>query len=309
MKACVTGCAGFIGSHLAERLLEMGFKVTGIDCFSDYYPRRIKEINISRALNYSNFKIIKRDITDMSAFPEVDYIFHLAAQPGVRASWSKFFKIYVKNNIESTQKLLEFYKNKKILKFVYASSSSVYGDTETPMREDSTPRPISPYGVTKLAAENLCNSYQKNYRIPAISLRYFTVYGPRQRPDMAVYRFIENILRGKEIIVYGDGNHKRDLIFVSDVIEATIVAAQSDLIGEVFNVGSGCNTSINELISIIGKINDKGTNVRYFESQKGDVKETLADISKIKELMDWRPKIDVAEGLRRQIEWMKSMYQ
>ena len=217
MKTFVTGCGGFIGSHLVDRLLELGYEVTGIDCFTDYYSREIKEANISNALKHNNFKLIEEDILDMDKFPEVDYIFHLAAQAGVRASWGKSFEIYTRNNIEATQKLLEFYKDREIKKFVYASSSSVYGDAELPMREDSLLKPVSPYGVTKLAGENLCYLYWKNYQVPTVSLRYFTVYGPRQRPDMAIHKFVKAISNNEEITVFGDGSQTRDFTFVVKV--------------------------------------------------------------------------------------------
>ena len=235
MKVLVTGCAGFIGSHLVDKLLEQGYEVIGMDCFTDYYPREIKEKNISNALKNKNFKLIGGDILNMDKFPEVNYVFHLAAQAGVRVSWGKNFEIYTRNNIEATQKLLEFYKDRKIKKFVYASSSSVYGDAELPMKEDSLLKPVSPYGVTKLAGENLCYLYWKNYNVPTVSLRYFTVYGSRQRPDMAIHKFVNAILEENKITVFGDGTQTRDFTYVDDAVEATILAAGNDLVGEVFN--------------------------------------------------------------------------
>jgi nucleoside-diphosphate-sugar epimerase len=183
MKALLTGCAGFIGSHLTDTLLHLDYEVIGIDCFTDYYPRAIKEENMAGALEYKDFEFIEEDILERDLFPSVDYLFHLAAQAGVRASWSSSFTAYTRNDIEATQKLLEFYKSRKIKKFVFASSSSVYGDTELPMKESGLLKPVSPYGVTKLAGENLCYLYWKTYKLPTVSLRYFTVYGPRQRPD------------------------------------------------------------------------------------------------------------------------------
>jgi len=284
MKVLVTGGAGFIGSHLIDRLLELGYEVIGIDCFTDYYSREVKEKNIANALNHRNFELIEEDILEMDKFPEVDYVFHEAAQAGVRASWGKSFEIYTRNNIEATQKLLEFYKDKEIKKFVYASSSSVYGDAELPMRENSLLKPVSPYGVTKLAAENLCYLYWKNYGLPVISLRYFTVYGPRQRPDMAIYKFVKSILESVEIVVYGDGTQTRDFTFIDDVIEATLLAANADdnLNGKVFNVGSGSRISVNELIKRIEDITEKKAKIKYIGKQKGDVKDTWADVSAAK---------------------------
>jgi UDP-glucose 4-epimerase len=305
-KILITGCAGFIGSHLVNKLLEQGYEeVIGIDCFSDYYPKKIKEANISDARNHKNFKCIEEDLLEMDEYPAVDYVFHLAAQAGVRASWGKSFEIYTRNTIEATQKLLEFYKAKKIKKFVYASSSSVYGDAELPMREDSLLKPVSPYGVTKLAGENLCYLYWKNYNVPTVSLRFFTVYGPRQRPDMAIHKFVKAILNIEEISVFGDGMQTRDFTFVDDAVEATILAAENDLVGEVFNVGGGSRISVIDLIKAIEDITGKIAKIRYIEKQKGDVRDTLAEITKTIKLLKWTPKISIDEGLRRQIKWME----
>ena len=308
MKAIVTGCAGFIGSHLVDKLLEQGYEVIGIDCFTDYYSKEIKEANLSNALNHKNFEFIEEDILEMNDFPEVDYVFHEAAQAGVRASWGKSFEIYTRNNIDATQRLLEFYKGKEIKKFVYASSSSVYGDAEVPMREDSLLKPVSPYGVTKLAGENLCYLYWKNYRVPTVSLRYFTVYGPRQRPDMAIHKFVRAILRGDEINVFGDGTQTRDFTYVDDAVEANILAANNDVVGEVFNVGGGSRISVNELIGMMENIIGKKAKVKYIEKQKGDVRDTWADVSKAKEKLRWKPKANIEEGLKKYINWKNKNY-
>lgn len=305
MRALVTGCAGFIGSHLAERLLQEGFKVTGIDCFTDFYPREIKEKNIAKTLTHESFDLIDKDILQIDEFPEVDYIFNQAAQPGVRGSWGKDFEVYIRDNVLATQKLLEFYKCKKIRKLVFASSSSVYGETELPMKENSTLRPLSPYGVTKLAAENLCYLYYRNHHVPVMSLRYFTVYGPRQRPDMAINRFVRAVLNGEEITVYGDGEQTRDFTYVSDVIEANLLAASNDLVGEVFNVGGGSRISVKELIKKIEKITGKKAKLEYIEKQRGDVKDTLADTSKVREVLHWKPRVRIEEGLERYISWFQ----
>jgi UDP-glucose 4-epimerase len=303
MKTLVTGCAGFIGSHLADKLLEQGYEVIGIDCFTDYYPRAIKEANISNALKNNNFKLIEENILNMEKFPDVDYVFHLAAQAGVRASWGKSFELYTRNNIEATQKLLEFYKDREIQKFVYASSSSVYGDAELPMKEDSLLKPVSPYGVTKLAGENLCYLYWKNYNVSTVSLRYFTVYGPRQRPDMATHKFVKAIFKAEEITVFGDGTQTRDFTFVDDAVEATMLAANNDVVGEVFNVGGGTRISVNELIEEIEKLIGKKAKTKYIEKQEGDVRNTLADVTKAREILNWNPKIDIYYGLKEYIRW------
>jgi len=308
MTEClVTGGAGFIGSHLVERLLEDGYKVIGIDCFTDYYPKGIKEANIANALNHKNFGFVEGDLLKINEYPDVDYVFHEAAQAGVRASWGKSFEVYTKNNIEATQKLLEFYKNKKIRKFVFASSSSVYGDAELPMKENSLLKPVSPYGVTKLAAENLCYLYWKNYGIPIVSLRYFTVYGPRQRPDMAFYKFINAILNDEKITIYGDGNQTRDFTFISDVIDANILAIKSNIVGKVFNIGGGSRISVNEVIKILEEILGKEAEVKYIEKQKGDVEHTYSSIEKAKNMLGYNPKIDIRTGLERMIEYYASV--
>lgn len=302
MKALVTGCAGFIGSHLVDKLLEQGYEVIGIDCFTDYYSREIKEANISTALKNNNFKLIEGDILNMDKFPEEDYVFHEAAQAGVRASWGKSFEIYTRNNVEATQKLLEFYKDLNIKKFVYASSSSVYGDAELPMKEDSLLKPVSPYGVTKLAGENLCYLYWKNYGVPTVSLRYFTVYGPRQRPDMAIHKFVRAILEENEIAVFGDGTQTRDFTFVDDAVEANILAAESNIVGETFNIGGGSRISVNDLIKIMEDITEKKANTKYIEKQKGDVRDTLADVSKAEAKLNWNPRLNINKGLRKYVE-------
>jgi len=305
MKALVTGCAGFIGSHVVDKLLELGYKVIGIDCITDYYPRAIKEENIAFALEHKDFEFIEEDILEIDQFPSVDYIFHLAAQAGVRASWGSSFEIYTVNNIEATQKLLEFYKSRKIKKFVYASSSSVYGDAELPMKEDSLLKPVSPYGVTKLAGENLCYLYWKNYNLPTVSLRYFTVYGPRQRLDMAIHKFVRAILDGEEIVVYGDGEQTRDFTYVDDAVEANILAANNDLAGETFNIGGGCRISVNELIKLMEDVLGKKANIKNIEKQKGDVRDTWADVSKAEKELGWKPKVKIEEGFRKFVDWWK----
>ncbi len=306
MKVLVTGCAGFIGSHLTERLLRDGFDVIGIDCFTDYYLREYKDKNIKNALEDERFTLVEQDIASMGVFPDVDYVFHQAAQAGVRKSWGGDFEIYTRDNILATQRLLEYYKDCEIKKFVYASSSSVYGDCELPMKETRMLKPVSPYGVTKLAAENLCYLYYTNYGMPTASLRYFTVYGPRQRPDMAIHLFVRAILDGEEITVYGDGEQTRDFTFVGDVVEANMLAAMSSSQGEVFNVGGGTRISVNELLEIMEKVTGRQAVVKYIEKQKGDVKDTLADAAKIGKL-GWKPRVGIEEGVRRFVGWYEEL--
>jgi UDP-glucose 4-epimerase len=308
MKCLVTGVAGFIGSHLAERLIKEGHQVVGIDCFTDYYPREIKERNIEKLRSSEGFTFIEANLLDVN-LPEMlrglDYIFHQAAQAGVRASWGTNFEVYTLNNVLTTQKLLEAAKEAPIKLFVYASSSSVYGDAETfPTPETANPKPISPYGVTKLAGEHLCYLYWKNFGMPFISLRYFTVYGPRQRPDMAFHRFIKAMLKGKEIIVYGDGKQTRDFTYIDDAVEANLLAMRSEAIGEVFNIGGGSRITINEAIRLLEGIMGKRARVRYVERQKGDVRHTAADITKARKILGYEPKVRIEEGLRREVEWL-----
>ena len=305
MKVLVTGCAGFIGSHLAERLLREGYDVIGIDCFTDYYSRAIKEGNMATALGHKNFKLVEENLLSIDDYPEVDYVFHEAAQAGVRKSWGKDFEIYTRNNIEATQRLLEFYKDSNIKKFVYASSSSVYGDAELPMKEDSLLKPVSPYGVTKLAGENLCYLYYKNYGVPTIALRYFTVYGPRQRPDMAIHKFVRAIFDDDTITAFGDGTQTRDFTFVDDAVEANLLAAKNDLVGDAFNIGGGSRISVNKLIKKVEKIIGNKAKVEYMEKQKGDVRDTWADVDKAEKMLHWVPKVNISSGLKRFIECYK----
>ena len=305
MRALVTGCAGFIGSSLVDRLLRDGYEVIGIDRFSDYYARDLKERNLSSAMEYPRFALLEEDILDMDDFPPVDYVFHLAAQAGVRASWGKSFEVYTRDNILATQRLLEFYKSRKIRKFVYSSSSSVYGDVELPMREDRMVQPVSPYGVTKLAAEHLCSLYWKNHGVPTVSLRYFTVYGPRQRPDMGINKFVRAVLNGEAITVYGDGTQTRDFTYIDDVVEANVLAATSDVRGEVFNIGGGNRISVNDLIAAIEAATGKSAAVEHSAEQKGDVKDTRADTRKAAELLGWHARTGIARGLERYVDWIR----
>jgi nucleoside-diphosphate-sugar epimerase len=303
MKCLVTGCAGFIGSNLTDQLLKEGHDVTGIDCFTDYYSREIKEKNIASALKDPQFRFFNENLLNMMGYPDVDVVFHLAAQAGVRASWGSDFSIYTRNNIEATQRLLEYYKDKNLKKFVYASSSSVYGDIPLPMKEDMRLQPVSPYGVTKLAAEHLCYLYWKNFGLPTVSLRYFTVYGPRQRPDMAINKFVTAILNEKPITLYGDGTQTRDFTFVSDIVDANLKAAAAGTPGSVFNIGGGSRITVNELIREIEKNCNKPAKIQFAGQQKGDVKDTLADIRKTETELGWKPRVPIREGAKTYVQW------
>lgn len=307
MKALVTGCAGFIGSTLTDRLLSDGYEVIGIDRFSDYYPRKIKEQNISSAMRHRHFSFVQEDILQMEKFPHVDYVFHLAAQAGVRSSWGQNFDVYIRDNIQATQRLLEYYKDQKIKKFVYSSSSSVYGDLELPMREDRLVQPVSPYGVTKLAAEHLCRLYWKNYVVPTVSLRYFTIFGPRQRPDMAINKFVQAILHGQAITIYGNGMQTRDFTYIDDAIQANVLSATCDVVGDVFNIGGGNRISVIDLIRAIEDVTGKTALFHYIEEQKGDVKDTLADTGKAEKMLGWHARVKIDEGLERYVKWINQI--
>jgi len=322
MQVLITGCAGFIGSSLAERLVKEGFEVIGIDCFTDYYPRRLKEKNLEWLKKQPNFTFYEADLltcnldhliklnkhnklNKLSKLNNSIVVFHLAAQAGVRASWGGNFEIYTRNNVRVTQRLLEWAKRKDIKKFVYASSSSVYGDCEElPEKEESILKPVSPYGVTKLAGENLCYLYWKNFGIPTVSLRYFTVYGPRQRPDMAFHKFIKAILNDEEIEIYGDGNQTRDFTYIDDIVEANFLALNGP-VGEVFNIGGGKRITVNKVVNILEKLANKKAKVKYIKKQKGDVKDTFASISKAKRTIRYTPKTKFEFGIQKEIEWLQ----
>ncbi len=305
MKCLVTGCAGFIGSHLSEALVNEGHSVLGVDCFTDYYPRKLKISNLSALGKMKKFKLVEADLSTAELshlLRDVGCVFHLAAQPGVRASWGASFSHYVKDNIVATQRLLEAAKDARLKKFVYASSSSIYGDSERlPTPEDATPRPVSPYGATKLAGEHLCHVYFRNYAVPVVTLRYFTVYGPRQRPDMAFNRFISNIAAGRAIEVFGDGEQRRDFTFVSDTVSGTILALNAKP-GTTYNVGAGRTTRLNAVIATMESIIGKKARVKRLETALGDVRNTSADITRIRQDLGYSPRISLAGGLRRQID-------
>jgi len=309
MALLITGVAGFVGSHLAERLLEEGFDLIGVDSFLDYYPKEIKENNLRRVIENPKFKFIEGNLLGLNLkeiFEQVEAVFHQAAIPGVRASWGKDFSQYVENNIQATQVLLEACKDVKIKKFIYASSSSVYGDSdELPIKETSPTQPVSPYGVSKLAGEHLTSLYFKGYGIPTVSLRYFTVYGPRQRPDMGFHKFISAVLLGREIDIYGTGEQTRDFTFIGDAVEANLQAFFGGKEGEVYNVGGGSRIKLIETIRIIEEISGKRADLKYRDPQRGDAKHTYADVSKAKRDFGYSPEVNIYEGLKRHYEWLK----
>jgi len=311
MKALVTGVAGFIGSTLAEKLLASGATVTGIDCFTDYYARSIKERNLAGPKAHDAFTFVERPIADAdlpSLLDGVTHVFHLAAQAGVRKSWGRDFQVYTVNNIEATQLLLEACCGRPIERLVYASSSSVYGDlVDIPMREDALPQPVSPYGVSKLAAEQLCYLYHVNFGVPTVALRYFTVYGPRQRPDMGFHRFIRAGLRHEPITLYGDGEQTRDFTFVADAVAATFHAGVRGVPGAVYNIGGGSRVSINHVLDIIGGLLGSPLTVRREPAQKGDMRDTYADTSRARRDIGFAPSVTLEQGLEAEVRWLSSV--
>jgi nucleoside-diphosphate-sugar epimerase len=308
MKALITGVAGFIGSTLAGRLLDQGAQVTGIDCFTDYYPRPVKEANVSSLAGRQGFTFVESTIqaADLGRLMAgTTHVFHLAAQAGVRKSWGKDFEVYTVNNIEATQVLLEACVGTRIERLVYASSSSVYGDdTPLPMRETAVPAPLSPYGVTKLAAEHLCNLYHANHGVPCVSLRYFTVYGPRQRPDMAFHKFLRAAILGEPIALYGDGEQTRDFTFVADAAAATAAAGTRGVPGRVYNIGGGSRVSVNQVLDIIARVSGRAPDVRREPKQMGDMRDTYADTSRARADLGFAPSVTIEEGLRAEYDWL-----
>lgn len=314
MTALVTGVAGFIGSTLAERLVSSGQRVIGIDSFSDYYDRATKELNLARLSTAGEFTLVEADLNtvDLPALlSDVEVVYHQAGQPGVRKSWGADFVRYVEANIAATQRLLECSRNSapRLTRFVYASSSSVYGDAENyPTRESDCPQPRSPYGVTKLAAEHLVSLYAANFGLPAVSLRYFTVYGPRQRPDMAFNRFISGALSGSRLTVHGDGKQIREFTYVDDIVEANVRAGVGTLApGTVINLSGGTSISVNEVLDLLEKIHGEPLNVGHGERALGDVFQTGGSTERAKALLGWEPTVAIEDGLALEYDWLASL--
>ncbi|MBI3990288.1 MAG: NAD-dependent epimerase/dehydratase family protein [candidate division NC10 bacterium] len=313
-RSLVTGAAGFIGSHLSRRLLAEGHEVIGLDGFTDYYPRWLKERNLQPLLSHPAFSFLDADLLRADLEPlirTVDYVFHQAAQPGVRGSWGKGFEPYVDNNVKATQRLLEAVKEhgEKVKHLVYASSSSVYGNApELPLHEEVLPRPFSPYGVTKLAAEYLSLLYHENDGLPVTALRYFTVYGPGQRPDMAFHKFLKALFAGEEILIYGDGEQTRDFTYISDAVEANLLALKEVAVGKVFNVGGGSRVTVNAILRLLQEITGVKPRVRYQKAQRGDMRHTTADIRRAREILGFSPKVSLEEGLKREAAWVEETF-
>jgi nucleoside-diphosphate-sugar epimerase len=312
-KVVVTGASGFIGSHLCERLLSEGYEVTGVDCFTDYYSPERKRGHLEKALGSDNFTLVEEDLNSCdlpSLLQGAECVFHLAAQAGVRRSWGSEFFHYIESNILATQRILEALKELDSVKLVHSSSSSVYGETlDLPMTEEHPLRPISPYGATKLSAEHLCELYRVNFGVSYVALRYFTVYGPRQRPDMAFSRFITSALYGEAVEIYGDGRQTRDFTFVADAVEANILASRYTGRESIFNIGGGSRVSILDVLGMIERILGERLDIRFLDRAKGDVLDTWADTSSAKRELGFCPTVNLDYGLEGQIDWYRAHIQ
>ena len=307
-RALVTGCAGFIGSHLSQRLLDAGWDVAGLDTFTDFYPRRTKLRNLAALLDEPRFTFHEVDLCTGQVddlVRDADTVFHLAAQAGVRGSFGATFDDYVRNNVVATQRLLDAMVVRPGASLVYASSSSVYGNAERmPTTEDCDRHPVSPYGMTKVATEELAGVYSRTYGLPTVGLRYFTAYGPRQRPDMAFSRFVSAALRGEQLVVNGDGEQARDFTYVDDVVTATVAAASLRRPeARVFNVGGGDPVSINQVLELLEAILDQRLDVRYGAPQLGDARRTTADASAARDELGFIAERSLEAGLRAQVDW------
>lgn len=308
----VTGCAGFIGSHLTERLLSEGKEVIGIDNFDSYYEPAVKRRNIANALQNPNFTLVEADIRDKKAMQkifeenDIEQVAHLAACAGVRVSFEQP-KLFFDVNVLGTLNLLELAVKGNTKQFIFASSSSVYGTNSVPFSEDQAIMNVaSPYGASKRSAEILCQVYAKNFSLATTCLRFFTVYGPRGRPDMAVYKFTDRIAKGLAIERYGKGDMQRDFTYIDDIIDGVMLALQNPFDFEIINLGNNKPVELNTLIRLIEQNLGKKAKIIEKPVPKGDVPITYADISKAKRLLGWQPKVSIEEGIKRFVEWYKN---
>src|SRR5256886_8424026 len=296
----ITGAAGFVGSHLCERLLADGHEVVGLDSFSDYYERTRKEQNLQALRGERRFTLEERDLvaSDLSSpLRGARVVFHLAGQPGVRPSWGGHFDRYVQDNIVATQRLLEVLRETAIERLVFASSSSVYGDAEMfPTKETALPRPVSPYGMTKLAAEHLTFVYMRNFGVPATALRYFTVYGPRQRPDMAFVRFMEALVENDEIEIFGDGEQTREFTYVSDAVDGTVKAATADVVGQIINLGGGSRGTVNRVLDTLEDISRRKARRRLHPAAPGDPRNNGESVNLARVTMGYGQRASLRDG-------------
>jgi nucleoside-diphosphate-sugar epimerase len=306
MRVLITGVAGFIGSHLAERLVAEDAEVLGVDRLTDYYDPALKRANLASLLECPRFEFRQADVNEVDVaelLDGVDVVYHLAAQPGVRGGWGSEFQTYVEANILSTQRLLRAASDVRLQRFVLASSSSVYGQAaRIPTPEGEPPAPLTPYGVTKLAAEQLCRLYYRDLGVPAMALRYFSIFGPRQRPDMAFSRFIRAALAGEPIEVTGDGRQSRDFTFVADAVEVTIAAGSRGDPGAIYNVAGGKVTSLRDVIGLLERLVGREIAIDWIPGTVGEARTTAADTTAARERLSYAPRTGLEEGLRLQIE-------
>jgi nucleoside-diphosphate-sugar epimerase len=312
MDVLITGAAGFIGSHLTEACLARGWRVTAIDSLTTYYSPSDKVRNAERFSRHRDCLYLEQDLLDVDldlVMRDVRVVFHLAAQAGVRASWGQGFDTYTQLNVTALQRLLESARHaKRLEQFVFASSSSVYGDAEAlPTPEDQILRPISPYGATKALGEHLCYLYHREFGLPTVALRFFSVYGPRQRPDMGFHRLIEAGLSGAAFPLYGDGGQTRDFTYIDDIVDGTLAAAGSAESGSVLNLGGGSRISMNEVIDLV-RVEFPDLKIERLETGRGDARDTGADISRAREAIGFEPRTTVPEGIERQMEWHRERH-
>ncbi|WP_416150583.1 NAD-dependent epimerase/dehydratase family protein [Salipaludibacillus sp. HK11] len=313
MRILVTGAGGFIGSSLCEELLKNpDVDVTGIDFFLGHTKKSIAKRNIIDLLKHPRFQFIEKNLLQLDDFKllkNIDYVYHLAGIPGVRSSWGEDFKKYADHNIIMTQRLLEACRIYPVRKFIFASTSSVYGEQKGMVSERVQTKPLSPYGMTKLACEHLCHIYNKNFQIPTVILRYFTVYGPKQRTDMAFHKFIKSILEDKPIVIYGDGKQTRDFTYIDDCTKATAsVVFANNVIGETINIGGKERASVLEIINILEEIFNKQIIITHHAESKGEPKHTWADISKAQLLLNYSPQVPLKDGIKQEVDYIKYLY-
>lgn len=306
MRYVVTGSAGFIGRHVCTALLAEGHEVVGVDAYTDYYDPVRKRANTAWLSSRDRFTPVERDLVTEPLDDLIEgcaAVIHLAGQPGVRLSWAEGFDTYVDRNVNASQRLLEAARRTRVPRLVFASSSSVYGNAASyPVSEDSPTRPFSPYGVTKLAMEHLAGAYVENWRVPVVMLRYFTVYGPAQRPDMAMHRFIDRVAAGEPVPVYGDGRQVRDFTYVGDVATATTAAACEDLApGTVMNIAGGSSATVTDVLALVGDSVGRPVVVDRLPPQPGDVRTTGATIERACRLLGWAPEVTLEAGVAKQV--------